>query len=102
MIKKFLFLSAFTSAMISCQKDIQKEQGPAEIQGVSAPAANCGSLRTQTPGGWGSTPRGNNPGSYLHANFDDAFPGGLTIGCENGGSITVTSAQAITNLLPTG
>jgi hypothetical protein len=63
---------------------------------------DCGQLRTQTPGGWGAEPNGNNPGTYLHANFDAAFPNDLKIGCAGGYTITMTTAQAITNLLPTG
>jgi len=47
-------------------------------------------------------PAGNNPGAYLHANFAAAFPGGLMVGCSPSYNITLTSAQAITNLLPTG
>lgn len=57
-------------------------------------------LRTQTPGGWGAKPNGNNPGTYLHANFDDAFPDGLQVGCDY--TIDLTSAQAITDYLPAG
>jgi hypothetical protein len=57
-------------------------------------------LRTQTPGGWGAPPEGNNPGAYLHANFDDAFPAGLVVGCTH--TITFTTAQAITDGLPQG
>ncbi len=57
-----------------------------------------GIYRTQTPGGWGAPPSGNNPGAYLAANFNDAFPGGL----EVGGLIMLTSAGAIETLLPTG
>lgn len=102
MIKKLLFLSALTCTMISCQKEIRNDQSGEQTGLSSASTIDCGSLRTQTPGGWGATPRGNNPGSYLHANFAEAFPGGLTIGCEGGETITVTSAQAVTNLLPTG
>jgi hypothetical protein len=64
------------------------------------PDEECGPGRTQTPGGWGAPPNGNNPGAYLHANFEDAF-GELVIGC-GGNTITLTTAQAITNLLPTG
>src|SRR5688572_14954650 len=101
MIKKFLFLSLCTAALIACQKDIRNDQYISEQPGASVTPTGCGELRTQTPGGWGATPRGNNPGSYLHANFEDAFPGGLTIGCADG-SVTVTTAQAVTNLLPTG
>lgn len=57
-------------------------------------------LRTQTPGGWGAPPRGNNPGMYLHSNFDAAFPSGLRVGCDY--SMSFTSAQAITDYLPSG
>jgi len=63
---------------------------------------DCGQLRTQTPGGWGAEPHGNNPGTYLHANFANAFPGGLTVGCAGNYHLTLTTAQAITDLLPTG
>lgn len=30
----------------------------------------CGQLRTQTQGGWGAEPHGQNPGTFLHANFE--------------------------------
>lgn len=66
------------------------------------PPGDCGQLRTQTPGGWGAEPNGNNPGTYLHANFAAAFPNGLTVGCTPNYNINLTTAQAITNLLPTG
>ncbi|WP_306643951.1 LamG domain-containing protein [Sanyastnella coralliicola] len=59
-----------------------------------------GQLRTQTIGGWGTNPSGNNPGVYLDAHFDAAFPNGLTIGCEN--TLTLTSAQAVRDFLPSG
>ncbi len=57
-------------------------------------------LRTQTQGGYGAPPNGNNPGVYVHANFAAAFPGGLEIGCVN--KLRLTSAQAVTNYLPAG
>jgi hypothetical protein len=60
----------------------------------------CGNFRTQTQGGWGATPHGNNPGSYLHSHFAGAFPTGLTVGCTY--KLTFTSAQAITDYLPGG
>lgn len=62
---------------------------------------DAGQLRTQTMGGWGAEPSGNNPGTYLHANFDAAFPEGLTIGCGDN-TLTLTSAQAVTDFLPSG
>ena len=67
------------------------------------PPTDCGQLRTQTPGGWGAKPAGNNPGTYLHANFAGAFPSGLAIGCYPGDFyVRFTSAQAITDYLPAG
>ena len=61
----------------------------------------CEGFRTQTQGGWGSVPNGNNPGVYLYANFDAAFPSGLTIGgCGN--TLVLTSEQAVTDFIPSG
>ncbi|MBN4062482.1 MAG: hypothetical protein COA57_06245 [Flavobacteriales bacterium] len=59
-----------------------------------------GEFRTQTQGGWGSTPNGGNPGVYQHNNFNATFPNGIIIGCNN--TITLTSAQAVTDFLPQG
>lgn len=61
---------------------------------------DCGNFRTQTQGGWGATPHGNNPGSYLHNHFASAFPSGLTVGCTY--TLKLTSAQAVTDYLPAG
>ena len=105
MIKKIFPLSFICFLIFSCQKEIQNEALDSELLACPRPVpptGECGALRTQTPGGWGATPHGNNPGTYLHRNFANAFPNGLTIGCATGGSLTVTSAQAITRLLPTG
>ena len=66
------------------------------------PPAECGQLRTQTPGGWGAEPHGNNPGTYLHENFAAAFPSGLTVGVMPNYYARFTSAQAITDYLPAG
>jgi hypothetical protein len=67
------------------------------------PPTDCGPGRTQTPGGWGAEPNGNNNGAYLHKNFAAAFPTGLQVGCyPSNYYINLTSAQAITDLLPTG
>lgn len=62
----------------------------------------CGQLKTQTPGGWGSAPSGTNPGSYLSANFANAFPSGLTIGCSPDYNMTFTSNTAVMRFLPAG
>ena len=63
---------------------------------------DCGQLRTQTQGGWGAKPSGNNPGTYLHTNFAAAFPNGVEVGCDSGYTVNFTSAQAITDFLPAG
>ncbi len=59
-------------------------------------------LRTQTPGGWGASPKGNNPGMFLQNNFDAVFGAeGIIIG-SGGNTMTFTSAEAIKNFLPSG
>lgn len=59
-----------------------------------------GRFRTQTQGGWGSSPSGDNPGAYLHKNFAAAFPTGLVVGGRY--TLKLTSAQAVTDYLPDG
>jgi hypothetical protein len=67
------------------------------------PPPDCGQLRTQTPGGWGAPPNGNNAGMYLKNNFDAAFGDFIAVGCYPGDYyVKLTSAQAIETLLPTG
>ena len=73
----------------------------AQDASISCRVSDCGDHKTFTQGGWGARPNGNNPGVYLHANFSDAFPSGLTIGCgEN--TLSFYSAQEITDFLPEG
>jgi Secretion system C-terminal sorting domain/SprB repeat len=62
---------------------------------------DCGPHKTFTQGGWGAVPNGNNPGVYLHANFDAAYPSGLTIGCGDN-TLSFYSAQEVTDFLPEG
>jgi hypothetical protein len=70
---------------------------------VGEPYNGCYQARTQTQGGWGQKARGGNPGSYRDANFANAFPNGLVIGCPNGGyTVTLTSASAVQDFLPQG
>ena len=65
------------------------------------PSGDCvGEFHTISQGGWGSPPNGNNPGVYLHAHFADAFPDGLTIGCDY--TVHFDSAQNVTDYLPGG
>jgi len=62
--------------------------------------SGCGNLRTQTQHGWGSAKENSPSRIYLNANFSGAFPNGLKVGCGSGYIVTMTSAQAISNLLP--
>ncbi len=66
---------------------------------TSEPGPIDGDYRTQTIGGWGATPSGNNPGVFLHENFDAVFPTGIEIGSGDN-TILFTNAQAITDYLP--
>lgn len=68
---------------------------------ISPVPCSPGMYRTQTQGGWGTNPAGNNPGTYLNSHFSQAFPNGLTIGCGNR-KLTLTSAQAVRDFLPSG
>lgn len=68
--------------------------------GQNTGSEDCGQLRTQTQGGWGSPANGGNPGAYRDANFDSAFPDGLVIGCDY--TLTLTSAAAVQAFLPNG
>ena len=66
-------------------------------------------FRTQTQGGWSSTAKGDNPGAYRDANFDEAFSEGLVVGDndndDNGEPLgyhaLFTSSVAIQEFLPT-
>ncbi|WP_207513834.1 hypothetical protein [Longitalea luteola] len=93
--------------LFACKKDMSRHER-AEFGSLTSSSksfsvtSSCGQLRTQTQGGWGSTPSGNNPGTYLHDHFREVFGESLTVGCPSSNYITLTSAQAVTDLLPTG
>jgi len=97
-------------SLFACQKQLATDAEPTNASSSSLTTSNslvfapsCGMLRTQTQGGWGAKPAGNNPGTYLHAHFNAAFSGGLTLGCyPNNYYIKLTSAQSVTDLLPVG
>ncbi|OQP45013.1 hypothetical protein A4H97_33155 [Niastella yeongjuensis] len=111
MKKTFIRFSATVMAstfLFACQKEMSNK-AKADLSGteISAKktvtiASSCGQLSTYTQGGWGASPAGNNPGTYLHANFQSAFGEYLTVGCPDKFFVKLTSAQAITNLLPAG
>ncbi|MBX7240827.1 MAG: hypothetical protein K1X92_03695 [Bacteroidia bacterium] len=80
----------------------QKERILPERAYSSKEGECSGIFRTQTQGGWGTKASGNNPGKYLASNFTSVFPSGLVIGCKDGNSLTLTSAENIRKFLPQG
>jgi len=94
----FWGFTAATGSDISLSGATQSEQDVCIL-----PPPTCGQLRTQTPGGWGTKPHGNNPGTYLYAHFASAFPSGLVVGNLGSGKYAkFTSASAISDYLPAG
>jgi len=74
-------------------------------EGGSGSGIEPGDFRTQSMGGWGSPPHGNNPGMYLHNNWiylgaDPAVDDSLIVGGDY--TITFENAQAVTDFLPCG
>jgi hypothetical protein len=108
MKKTFIRFSAtvmMATFLFACQKEMSKNETADLSASVSTESigSTCGQLRTYTQGGWGASPAGNNPGTYLHANFKSAFGDSLTVGCyPDKFYVKLTSAQAVTNLLPAG
>ncbi len=69
--------------------------------GYTAASVGSGPFTTQTQGGWGNKPSGNNPGAKLAANFTTVYPSGsVTIGGVK--TLKFTSASAIEKFLPQG
>lgn len=114
-MKNYQVIFTFTVAvflLVSCQKNVVNSEDvviqPYALQEQSSSiileeeVAVCGQLRTQSPGGWGTTPAGFNPATYLSENFSNAFPWGIMIGCRDGRTLTLTSAEAVQNFLPSG
>jgi hypothetical protein len=66
------------------------------------PCPTCNTNNVFGQGGWGSKPAGQNPGTYLHANFATWFPSGVTLGCASGYTLKLNTAQNVTNFLPQG
>lgn len=94
-----LFISSINAQFDRIHPDKKYEAVP-QLQGLVTDVKCL--FRTQTQGGWGASPHGNNPGSYLTANFAAAFPGGLVLGCSGGFTLTLTTARAVTDFLPSG
>ncbi|THU39386.1 hypothetical protein FAM09_12830 [Niastella caeni] len=108
-ILRFSAAVLVASVLFACQKEMANKNRT-ELTSLESTSSTtyffpteCGMFRTQTQGGWGSEPSGNNPGTYLHANFQAAFGEYLTVGCyPDNFYVKLTSAQAVTNLLPVG
>jgi hypothetical protein len=70
--------------------------------GLSLELFSHDGFRTQSQGGWGSPPRGDNPGAYLEANFSLVWPAGLQIGSSTGWTAFFASSADVRRFLPAG
>jgi hypothetical protein len=95
-ITDYIFLKSDTKSSAKCWSTY------VQYCKCTPPPPDCGEHRTVTQGGWGAVPNGNNPGQYLADHFSTCFSSGVTIGCAGGHTLTMTTAQAITDYLPTG
>ena len=81
-------------------KDKNGNAGTSNCTVTVGPSGATG-FTTFTQGGWGSNPRGNNPGQLLLDDFLKVYPVGyVTIGGTK--TLKFTSAPAIMNFLPQG
>ena len=64
------------------------------------PPAGTLTYTTYTQGGWGATPKGNNPAALLVGAFAQVYPNGVSVG--SGRTMTFTSAAAVGKFLPAG
>lgn len=58
-----------------------------------------GDFRTQSKGGWGAPPNGNNPANYMYNNWSSI--GSVSIGCAST-TMTFSTAASVTAYLPNG
>jgi len=100
---------AGASVFFACQKTHDLSPPSNEVRsettgavGTEATVTGCGQFRTQSQGGWGVNPAGENPGTYLRDHFAGVFPSGLSVGSPGGYSIYYSCSSAITTFLPAG
>jgi len=90
----YVFLQSDTHTSVKCWS--------AYIEYCKQHCEECGQLTTYTQGGYGND-NGNGTGTqYMIANFDAAFPSGVTIGCASGFTLKMTNAASIQTYLPSG
>ncbi|HYE87953.1 MAG TPA: MBG domain-containing protein [Vicinamibacterales bacterium] len=80
---------------------ISDGNGGTDTATVTVLSRSLANYRTQSQGGWGTKPSGNNPGALLAANFDAVYSsGGVQIGGTH--KLTFVSASAVEKFLPAG
>lgn len=68
---------------------------------INSPIQAQDCFRTQTIGGWGSSPSGNNPGTYLQENFEKLAGSNGEVAIGYGDNMIIfTDAQSISAFLP--
>jgi hypothetical protein len=74
-------------------------RGGSDTATVRITVKAAGNYRTQSQGGWGASPSGNNAGAFLHSNYATVYPSG-TVQVGGTRTLTFTSANAVSNFLP--
>ena len=104
-----LLCVAGATVLFACQKTHDLSPPSNEIRsettgttGTEATVAGCGQFRTQSQGGWGVNPAGENPGTYLRDHFASVFPAGLSVGSASMYSVYYSTSSAVTAFLPAG
>jgi hypothetical protein len=89
----------------------QGQYGRSNMQSLTAVddgSCNTGNFVTFTQGGWGTACSGSNPGCIRDEHFEEALPGGLLLGDQDGidgdnhFALLLTTSLAVQNLLPEG
>ncbi|MCK5266674.1 MAG: hypothetical protein KAR07_00775 [Spirochaetes bacterium] len=114
-----LYIAAHASLHLTSGENIQQETGWANGTNFSGAnwatyfcytiqsctntnAVETNQFRTQTQGGWGTTAKGNNPGTYRDSHFTNCFADGVLIGHADGYYVVFSTSYAVESFLPQG
>ncbi|MBI4865583.1 MAG: PKD domain-containing protein [Candidatus Wallbacteria bacterium] len=99
--------TASLAGTVSSEAAAQNLHGSPASSSIGLMALDCqpapvaaGDFVTYTQGGWGTVPRGQNPGTIREAGFPTVFPAGLAMGGIH--QVILTSSQTVERFLPQG